>query len=265
MFQFTIFASIFLPLVIASSSNTSLDNAADVTISGANDIIFGNEYPDVVKGDGLESTVHIKCRPFNHVQIQGRLQVELWQGNSYSLQIIGDSNLLELVETVSQSNTLVIGMKNDLLYQSNNIIRVVLEIPENAALKFITVLNLGIFISKTLLNVGIVYLLAIGSGRIQGAFNGQIISSKISGSGHVVLRGSCQELVCDVVGNGNADAVNVVSDMVQVRVRSGGNAIVNAKDILFVDLNGSGHVVYKGNPYRKVFKSFGPGEIKKHQ
>lgn len=203
------------------------------------------------------------CSPFNHIQVHS-IDVELLQGSGFSLQVHGDSNLLEYIETIFNGNELVVKVKDGTSFLTNKKPKVVAQIPEDHVLKAISVNGSGNFISESLLGVDDLSLQVHGSGDFKGSFKGQRITANVTGSGDLKIKGSCQQLVCNVLGSGDINALELESDSVQVAVHGSGSAQVAVKSNLTANVYGSGSVKYKGNPPKKDCNVHGSGEIKKY-
>jgi hypothetical protein len=67
-----------------------------------------------------------------------------------------------------------------------------------------------------------------------------------------------------VIGSGSFKGLELDSNDTDVKVAGSGQAKVVANEILKARVNGSGTIVYKGNPENVNNKTNGSGKIKRH-
>ena len=90
------------------------------------------------------------------------------------------------------------------------------------------------------------------------------VKSGITGSGDISLSGKTTSLECAVTGSGDFKAFNLSAESVEATISGSGDIEVNASKSLEAKVSGSGDIVYKGNPEKENFKTFGSGEISKY-
>ena len=89
------------------------------------------------------------------------------------------------------------------------------------------------------------------------------VSSKVTGSGDLVIKGKADSLDCEVTGSGDLDAFGLESANVNSAVTGSGNCKVYCTDFLMARVTGSGDIDYKGDPKKKDTKVHGSGSISK--
>ncbi len=90
-----------------------------------------------------------------------------------------------------------------------------------------------------------------GVGRIQLAgLNGGETAIKVSGSGVVEARGRLDKLTLNISGAGTAEMPQLLAENAEVNISGSGNATINSKGVLDVDISGSARVHYVGTPAR---------------
>lgn len=88
-----------------------------------------------------------------------------------------------------------------------------------------------------------------GVGRIQLAgLNGGETAIKVSGSGVVEARGRLDKLTLNISGAGTAEMPQLLAENAEVNISGSGNATINSKGVLDVDISGSARVHYVGTP-----------------
>jgi Putative auto-transporter adhesin, head GIN domain len=183
---------------------------------------------------------------FNQIELAVSGDVYVQQGETESLTIEGEDNILPLITTEVQGSRLVIGSKPAI---SINVMR--------SLVFHITVKDLrGLKISGSgNFNVGQVQtsdmdLQISGSGQISlDGLTAQSLNASIGGSGTIqVSAGSVAKQSIEIPGSGNFNAGQLQSQTAMVRLDGSGNATVWVTDRLNVAVNGSGNVDYYGSP-----------------
>jgi len=179
----------------------------------------------VVNGSGqLES----ETRPvsgFTGIELSGNGEVTVEQGETESLIIEADDNVLPALTSEVEDSVLRLGTKPRTRVQTRNPIRYRVTVTD------LTSLDLS------------------GSGSISGA-NLKVNSLRvtISGSGTMNLAGSADQQELKVSGSGEYEAARLSSRSVSIDISGSGKAEVAAAEQLRVDISGSGTVTYSGDP-----------------
>lgn len=88
-----------------------------------------------------------------------------------------------------------------------------------------------------------------GSATISlSALRCQTLNGEIAGSGTFNLGGSAAEASYDIAGSGTIKALNLRTDVTNCDLAGSGNLEIFAEKHIDLDMAGSGHVRYKGNP-----------------
>ena len=102
----------------------------------------------------------------------------------------------------------------------------------------------------------------IGSGdmTISDVTKNKVVFS-VSGSGDITARGSVGILEAVVSGSGDLSLQNLKAEHINVTINGSGDAEVWANQSISAKVNGSGDIVYKGNPIEVDTKVNGSGDI----
>lgn len=217
------------------------------------------------KGEQVEGNGSVK-RQARHVQhftgvameVPGAL--ELRMGNTESLSIETDDNLLPLIETVVEDGTLKIRpAKRHLNLRSRN-----LKIVVNARqVDHLALGGSGSIAADALRGERLQFDLG-GSGRIHVRnIDSESVSVTLGGSGDFRAdSGGARKLSVSIGGSGNVNLGKVRADHASISVGGSGNVAVWARDTLSVTIAGSGNVNYHGDP--RVSKSIaGSGDARR--
>jgi len=121
---------------------------------------------------------------------------------------------------------------------------------EILTLDFDECLNSGMPINVfvTVPNLRAVSLAGIGNITFVNDITSPRLETSIVGSGNLDLQGSADTLEVIIIGQGNANAFDMISDRCLVNITGQGNVEVTANNLLDVLINGQGNVFYKGMP-----------------
>jgi hypothetical protein len=213
---------------------------------------------NTTKGSGVLKTETRSVAGFNRIGLSLPGVVEVIQGESEGLNIETDDNLLPLIETVVESGSLKLRLKD-----KGNISTRTLKITVNA--KSIEGLSVGgsgdIRVAK--LKTGKLKAAIAGSGDISiTSLDADDLHISIAGSGTFVAGGKVNTLESSISGSGDVKAGKLESNVSKISIAGSGDATVWAKDTLSVKVAGSGDVKYYGDA--KVSQSVaGSGSIKR--
>ncbi|OBV40127.1 head GIN domain-containing protein [Janthinobacterium psychrotolerans] len=198
-----------------------------------------------IKGSGKLQKQQREVGRFNGVALNVPGTVELRIGNTDSVTIETDDNLLPLIETVVENGTLRIrqSRRNSNLRQTALTIVVQARQVERVSVGGSGTINASGLSGEALrFDVG-------GSGSIHaGQLDARLVSVAIGGSGNFSAGGKTQQLTASIGGSGNIDAGRLAAKAVQVSIGGSGEAEVWAKEHLTISIGGSGEVSYYGDP-----------------
>lgn len=211
-----------------------------------------------VKGTGPVQTESRSVDNFHGVQLDISADLEITVGESYSVEVLAQQNLLPLIQTKTENGQLRIFSSEN--YNSSEPIklRVTMPAPDQLAvggsgsIKVLNTLNA----EKLDISIG-------GSGAVncmQANLNS--LHTSISGSGEVTLGGKCNDWAADISGSGEVNAKSFTSNTLRVSVSGSGTVTADVTTELKADVSGSGDVFYSGSPTVNSSVS-GSGTVKK--
>ena len=201
-------------------------------------IFHMNGFGVTAKGSGNIINDSRELTDFHTVEIVGRVDADITSGESFSCNVQGDDNLVPLVKMTVTNNTLEISTEGN--YSTKNPLIVYLTMPVLDKAKI------------------------IGSGdmTISDVTKDKVILT-ITGSGDITSSGSVGILEAVVSGSGDLSLRNLQADHVNVTINGSGDAEVWAKQSISAQVNGSGDIVYTGNPGKVDTQVNGSGDITK--
>jgi Putative auto-transporter adhesin, head GIN domain len=202
----------------------------------------------VVRGSGKVVTETRDVSGFDHVEIHGGGNLYLVQGDSETLEIEAEENIMPYLTSRVINDTLI------------------LEFDDSDRKNFITTRPINYYLTME----DIHGLVISGGGDIEtqkittsdlkidisGGGNLDIdhmeadtLQAHISGGGDIrIANGVVKDQDIDVSGGGKYDAPNLQSQIVTASISGGGDLTVWAEESLDVNVSGGGSVYYYGNP-----------------
>ncbi len=197
---------------------------------------FGSCNSNAIHGSGNAKTESRAVASFSKIDMTGSPEVEVTVGPAASVVLTTDDNLLPIIETTVDGETLKIGSKRS--YSTSLGVKVKITVP---ALH-------GAAVS--------------GSGNLHVAgLKTAEMEASITGSGDVILSGLVDQLHARILGSGNLKAGDLDAKHVHVAVTGSGDAAVHATEQLDASVMGSGNVRYSGRPADVQRHVTGSGEI----
>lgn len=100
-----------------------------------------------------------------------------------------------------------------------------------------------------------------GSGNLEMITDALQTEAYTNGSGNIILKGAAADYKAFINGSGEIHSYDLIGRKVNVSITGSGDAEVYATDDLYVFINGSGNVYYKGNPASVNAKYDGSGDL----
>lgn len=234
-----------------------------------------------IRGNGDTTTIVRNVGDYDGVKISGFFDATLVRGTEGSIELKGESNLLENIEVFVDNGTLTVKTKRliELIPSRKTPILVTIPVKE---INGMTLSGSGSITSKfrlespkfktTLSGSGDIYaavdtteldVTIAGSGDIELQVSASEIDVTISGSGETTLEGSTQSIDVNISGSGDVHAFNLNAKTADINISGSADAEVSVSGNLQVRIAGSGDVHYKGNP-KVNSKIIGSGDLIKN-
>lgn len=213
-----------------------------------------------VKGNGQLKEEARPAESFKEISTSGSYKVVIQQGNSHSIQLEAEENLLPYIMTEIQGDELKIYTKRGYNINPTKTITVNVTLQQISALR---ASGAGGFYSKGVLKSDEIELSCSGSTGADLDVDTRKMEVALSGSSNIKLKGSATEAEYKISGSADIAAFDLVGDEVEVKISGSGNANVTANKKLDVKVSGSGSVKYKGTPGSVDQRVSGSGRISK--
>ena len=227
---------------------------------------FGDWGLQTVTGSGSVVTQTREVKGFSSVELGGWGNLLIEVGETESLRIEAEENLLEYIETEVQDGELVIRHRSRVLLRPTVAINYYLTVRELDTIRVSGAGNVDVpkmtasRFSLQITGAGVVDIEGVEAQRldidITGAgnvdvevLNADYLDVDISGAGDLRIgEGEVREQEIGVSGGGNYNAKDLQSADAEVRLSGLGNAVVRSSDNLKVSISGAGSVQYVGDP-----------------
>lgn len=179
----------------------------------------------------------------NEISTSGKFKVYITQGNTPSIEVEADENLLPYIETEISGDELHLHPKKGYNIKPSNDIIVRVTVKELESLSGSG--TSGFYTHGTVKGDKLeVAMSGRGDAELDLQYNKLEIG--ISGTGKAKLKGRADEAEIAISGSGDVDAPAMQSQKMEVSISGAGSAYVNASKKLDVAVSGSGNVKYKG-------------------
>jgi len=214
-----------------------------------------------ITGSGDVVTLEEPITGFDKVDISYSFEVNLNQGESFSVVIRADDNLVEHLQVVKQGSTLKIGLKPNSPDLQGATLQAEITMPELTGLDMSGSSHVTITGFKS---VQTLVVDASGASHLQGDIEADTISFNLGGSSEVILTGSAQNLIME---EASGSSVVDLTDfpVVDASLKAGGKShvIVNVSGRLDVDASSSANVYYLGDPTLGTIDTSGSATVER--
>ena len=235
-----------------------------------------------IKGTGAVERTTRDAKDFKSIDVMTSANVFVRQSATFKVEVEAQKNIAEVLETVVEDGILKIKIKQGSWNLSYEKLNIYVEMP---TVENLEISGSGDLTAETALSGDKITLDIVGSGNINvdkgltakalkivigGSGDMKIdrivvneLSTKIAGSGGLVLTGEADKADYHVSGSGDIDAKKLKSKAVEASVSGSGNISCNADESLDAHTSGSGDISYSGNATAVKTKVSGSGNIAK--
>lgn len=205
------------------------------------------EKQETIEGNGKIVTRDVPVTSFTSLQAGGIFQLRISQGNTESVKLEGDENLLSLIEVKNEGSKLIIN--TDKLKNKNVNIKSKKSMQVHVTYKKINQMELnmiGNVQSGTSLTFDNLDVKNSGVGNLDLTLTAKAINLTNKGVGNVTLNGTAQDATISNTGVGSLQAGNFAVQTMDLKNSGIGSAEINAVKSVKVSSTGMGSVKNKG-------------------
>lgn len=192
----------------------------------------------LVRGSGNLVSEERQHSGFTGIELAGSADVEVSFGETESVVVEAEDNIISLIETDVRGSTLVIRTKPNTTIASSLPVRVLVTMKELKAVSL------------------------PGSGFITiDGLDAERVEFELPGSGTINASGVVDELQVSLPGSGELECQDLQARTAEVKLGGSGIVKVFASQGLDAAISGSGTIQYSGNPANVKEKVTGSGEV----
>jgi hypothetical protein len=202
-----------------------------------------------------------KLSGFHAVASTGSFDVVLKQGNTESVKVEADAEVINEIVTEVRNGTLLIHSKNTHNWGNfwNNRNITIYVTAKN--LNSIALTGSGNLKMENEFTADKIQLKLSGSGDFQGKINVKTVEVIISGSGDFKVAGKADESTIALSGSGDFDGSSLITKSTAIRISGSGDANIFASEKIDASVSGSGDIHYSGHPKSVSKIARGSGDI----
>jgi hypothetical protein len=223
-------------------------------------LIAGCAVPNpCIEGSGLVVTDSRNPGDFSRIDLVIPAELDVRQGDTPSLTIEADENILPLITTTINNGKLTIAYTRPCVRPSQPI-TIQATAPEIRGLAILgsgDIRSTGTLVADTL-DTGIT-----GTGSIDLDVETTTLTSTITGTGTEEIQGHAVSHQIQIPGAGRVEALGLETRNTSINIIGSGSAEVQANTSLSIKIIGSGSVVYSGNPVDIQQSITGSGNIRR--
>ncbi|MCJ8210685.1 DUF2807 domain-containing protein [Mucilaginibacter sp. RS28] len=185
---------------------------------------------------------------FSKIASAGSFNVHVTLGNTESLKISADDDIIDKIETVVEDETLKIRFKKseDGSWKNYRYNKVDIYVTAKALNGISNAGSGNINVDGKIKSESFRAVLS-GSGSIKGSVNANELNASIAGSGSISLSGSSDNVKVLISGSGELKAKELTAENATLSIAGSGNAYIKADKEIEARIAGSGSVYYTGS------------------
>jgi len=197
---------------------------------------------------------------YDGIHVAGSYEVKLVSGSEGTIELKGDPDDLDKIETEVRKGTLLIKQQEKSWFGNWDSGTVYITIPVEKINKVI-LSGSGEIHSKVPLEGDHFKTILSGSGEISLNLEVTAVNGTVTGSGEITLIGKANKVNFTVTGSGDIDAGDIKADTGEAKITGSGDIVMNTSENLNASITGSGDIICKGKPEKQITKVTGSGDI----
>ncbi len=224
-------------------------------------LLFAGSLHAQIRGNGIIEEQIRNLSGFNAITSVGSVDVFVKQGNTFSVVVRADGNLLNYIKTEVKNNTLLISVTKNIWRAKTLEVHITMKTLQKVALT-----GSGDFYCKSPFSVQNLQFMLTGSGDVKASLKAKNVQVKIAGSGDVELNGIRGNLNVEVTGSGDVEATGLQLETCSLKIAGSGDVELKGRAVqLIALLAGSGDVEAGGlTAVNVLVKNAGSGDVQVH-
>lgn len=213
-----------------------------------------------VSPSGNQISKDINIKPFDHLVIKNNFEVTISQGETESLSLQGDENIMPYLEIKQNNGKLTIGLEDGLTLSNIDPIIVSITLIN---LKKLEISGINDVKSNSIINIDQLDLQISGKTNLTIDIKVNQLDCDISGISNIDIKGSTNTLNIESSGKSNIRVNDLKAKNVKLESSGISNIDVHASHSLYIESSGLGNIRYKGEPKDTDFDASGLTNISK--
>ncbi|WP_167616474.1 head GIN domain-containing protein [Maribellus sediminis] len=215
-------------------------------------------FSPTIKGNGNVTTEERELDQFDEIKASRGINLYLTQGESKTLVIEADENLIEVIETEVVGHELII--RSTANVKNAKSFTVFVTAPKFEAIKGVAGCNIY---SENEISADELELRASAGSNIKLEINAATVDAASSAGSNIKLEGLAEDFYGRASSGSNIKAEDLKTKNAEAKVNSGANIWITADKRLEANANSGGNIFYAGDPKETDFhKSSGGNVIK---
>jgi hypothetical protein len=189
-----------------------------------------------VQGDGHAFSETRTVPTFGSIDADTAIDVQVTKGETASVVVTTDENLVPLITTRVVGSTLFIDQQGDVVPHTASLVTI--SVPDLSVAK----LDGSGSMMASGFSEGDIQLFAAGSGNLTASLQADTLEVTLSGSGGITLSGNTSNLTVSAVGSGDVDASELVVGGASVDLGGSGNCSLVVRGSSTIGVSGSGSI-----------------------
>lgn len=198
-----------------------------------------------ITGSGNLVTETYDFDNFTAVRAGSAFQVTIAQGDTYSVQVTADDNVMDKLIVESRGGALILEMRQPSVFLGNVTLRAEITMPELEEVRFSGATH-GSMTGFT--TDGAFLAEASGASTIEGDIESDSLRVDISGASNALLTGATRELEVHASGASKANLSGLTAENARAEASGASRVEVNVSGELRAIASGASTVEYSGNP-----------------
>jgi Putative auto-transporter adhesin, head GIN domain len=216
------------------------------------------DFRETVYGNGNVQTEERTAGSFDRLKVSSGIDVFITQGDTESIKVIADENLLKYISTEIYNNTLTVETKAWIRNAKSKEVHLVYK-----KLSEIDISSAGNIEGTNRMKADELDLDLSSAGDLTLDVEATRININISSAGDARLSGTVDELDADLSSAGDLNAYDLLTRKARVNASSAGSAKISASEEVDLNASSAGDIYYKGDPKTTTINRSSAGRISK--
>ena len=207
---------------------------------------------NIVQGSGQVVRQEREVSAFKQVALSGIGEVIITQGTTNALSIEAEDNVLPLIEARVHNQVLVIGLKDNVVLQTDQPVRFFVQMVEVAGL---VASDSGKISAQSIESDQLTLSVGDSGAIVIEQLTTDVLDVTISGSGQVTLAGYADQQTVNVEDSGKYDTADLESAIANITLSGSAKGNVWVNDQLVASLDDSSALSYFDDPVVQIHTS----------